>query len=195
MADTIERVLNDTVEQFVPKIDHNNDTRRRKSLWMNQNAIRKVRRKHHAWIRFLNTKDSSDYLSYVKARNEASHATRKARREFESRLVKEVKGNHKVFWNYVNRRRKSKKGIFDLRNELGECISDDRDKANVLNKHYSKVFTEEDMSSLPTIIQKHQESRLEVSVTAERVHAKQSIEGGQVARPRPAAPTCSARTG
>ena len=44
MLDIIEQVLNETVDRYVPKIDPNNGRKRRKSLWMNQNAIRKVKR-------------------------------------------------------------------------------------------------------------------------------------------------------
>ena len=56
MLDIIEQVLNETVDRYVPKIDPNNGRKRRKSLWMNQNAIRKVKKKHKLWIRYLNKK-------------------------------------------------------------------------------------------------------------------------------------------
>ena len=58
-------------------------------------------------------------------------------------LVNEVNIRRKVFWNYVNPCRKSNNGMIDLRSELGECIGDDRDKANVLTSHYAKVFIED----------------------------------------------------
>ena len=171
MADKLQEVIHNAVEQYVPKVDHSKGTRK-KPLWMNQNAIRKVKRKRHAWIRFLNTKDNSDYQAYVRVRNEATHATRKARREFEALLAKEVKGNHKVFWNYVNRCRKTRKGIVDLRSDTGELVSNDKDKADVLNHQYAKVFTQEDRSSLPKLREKSLESELSITISTERVHAK-----------------------
>ena len=87
-------------------------------------------------------------------------------------LVKEVKGNHKVFWNYVNSRRKSKIGIVDLRSGTGGLAKDDKGKADVLNHQYAAVFTKEDMSSLPTPSLKTIESELDVTITTERVHSK-----------------------
>ena len=172
MADMVEQAIADVIDRYVPKVDQDKNVKRAKPLWMNRNTLRTVKKKHHAWIRFLNTKDGGDYQNYVKARNEATHATRKARREFESRLAKEVKGNHKVFWNYVNHRRKSKCGIPDLRNATGDFVSNDKDKANLLNHQYASVFTDEDLSSIPTPTTRPLESDMKVTVTVQRVHAK-----------------------
>ena len=88
----------------------------------------------------MNTKDGSDYQEYVRARNEATHETRKARKLFERKLAREVKGNVKVFCNYVNSRRKTRSSMADLKKEDGTFATEDRDKAEVLSQQYSSVY-------------------------------------------------------
>ena len=64
---------------------------------------RKAREKHHAWIRYLNTKRGEHCQDYIRARNESSHESRK---DFERKLAAATKTNNKGYWNYVNSRRK-----------------------------------------------------------------------------------------
>ena len=40
----------------------------RKSLWMNKAAMKKVKKKFHAWKRYLATKDGEDYVKYTRER-------------------------------------------------------------------------------------------------------------------------------
>ena len=78
--DAFEKVYNNAVKECVPIVEMcSND--RKKPIWMTRHALRKVRRKHSSWIRYLNTKQGSDYLKYVKDRNDATHETKRARKE------------------------------------------------------------------------------------------------------------------
>ena len=45
----------------------------------------------------------------------------------------EVKENPKSFWKFVRSKTKSRPGISELKNENGEWITNDKDKANELN--------------------------------------------------------------
>ena len=94
---------------------------------MNKQALRKAKKKYHAWIGYLNTKSGVHYQRYIRARNESSHQSRK---DFEMKLSAETKTNNKGFWNYVNSRRKSRTTIADLyiRTNQGVFTSDDFEK-------------------------------------------------------------------
>ena len=48
-----------------------------KPLWMNKQALRKARKKYHAWIRYLNTKSGEHYQDYIRA----CHESRRARKD------------------------------------------------------------------------------------------------------------------
>lgn len=81
---------------------------------MNETALKKVRKKHAAWRRFVTTKDGKDYTAYCRARNHAKWETTKAVKEFEKRVAKEAKRNLKAFYRYVSSQTKSRTGIPDL---------------------------------------------------------------------------------
>ena len=171
--DTLEKSLHQATELCIPsKVI--TDVGRFKLLWMNKQALRKARKKHHAWIRYLNTKSGEHYQDYIRARNESSHESRRARKDFERKLAAETKTNNKGFWNYVNSRRKTRTKIADLRTNSGAFTSDDLDKADILNQQYANTFTVEDLSSTPNFRPKQLQTQpLEiVHITEEMVHKK-----------------------
>ena len=55
------------------------DVVRFKPMCMNKQALRKARKKYHAWIRYLNTKSGEYYRDYILARNESRHKSIRAR--------------------------------------------------------------------------------------------------------------------
>ena len=59
-----------------------------KPAWLSNHVLRKVKRKHSAWIRYLNTKDGEDHSRYTLKRNEATRACKQARKDLETSLAK-----------------------------------------------------------------------------------------------------------
>ena len=84
-------------------------------------------------------------------RNEVTNRVNMAKQNFENKVIQDIQSNPKSFWNYVNYKTKVKTGIQGLENENGDLVNDDTEKAEILNEHFSSVFTVEDMSSLPNI--------------------------------------------
>ena len=74
-TDKLEQTIKEAVDQCVPH-DTVTDNDRDKSIWMTKSALRIVRRKHSAWIRYLNTKEGEDYQTYIRSRNTAQNAIR-----------------------------------------------------------------------------------------------------------------------
>ena len=122
---------------------------------MTKSALRIVRRKHSAWIRYLNTKEGEDYQTYTRSRNTAQHAIRRARRQFERKLAKECRTNNKGIWNYVRNRTNTRGGTGELFKEDGTLTQDDREAAEVLNQHFFKTFTKEDTTNIPHVTSKN----------------------------------------
>ena len=150
-------------------------TRKKKALWMNKEALVKVRRKHAAWKRYLETKDGEDYLKYTKARNQARWETRKSQREYEKKVAKDVKKNPKAFWKYVNSKCKFRSKIPDLERKDKSRTSDDQEKAELLNDYFKEAFTEEDTANLPNIPNKNLDSHLSnIDITEDMVYKKLS---------------------
>ena len=169
------KILRDSIHnvsrKYVPAVNIGN--KRKRPLWMNKNALSKVKMKHTSWKRYLKTKAGEDYLKYTRARNQARWATRKAQRAFESKLAEDVKKNPKVFWNYIRSKTKTKSKIPDLKTTDGGKTTNSKEKAELLNTYFKEVFTKEDDTFLPHIEKKTIISELkDIEITEEMVLKK-----------------------
>ena len=111
-----------------------------KPLWMKPDALKTSKVKRHLWAKYKQTRHRNDYKTYAKARNKNSHELRKARRNFERKLAKNIRNNVKSFWKYVNSKKKNKSKVNDLKNANGDFVSEDGKKAEVLNLQYGRIF-------------------------------------------------------
>ena len=57
----------------------------------------------------------------------------------------------KNFWKYIKSRKKDSIGISLLQNLSGEYIIDNKGKAEILNKQYDSVFTDENLEQTPQL--------------------------------------------
>ena len=122
-----------------------------KPIWMSKEGVKKVRKKYRAWQRYMRTKDGNDYQNYINMRNETNSLLRKLCRNFERDLAKNIKNNPKKFWHYVNSKSKTKTGVQSLKNDKGELVEGDKEKADILNQFFSSVFTKDISSTVPNI--------------------------------------------
>ena len=86
--------------------------------------------------------------------------------------VSSLLGTHnkctKKFWRYIKSMRKDQVSINALQMN-GESYSDSCSKANILNDHFSSVFTEDDQSPLPDISNKPVPNISQISVEVDGV--------------------------
>ena len=147
--------------------------KKKKPLWMNKDAMQRVKKKYQAWKRYTNTRQYRDYIAYCKARNEVTKEVRKAKRAYERKLAEEIKENPKSFWKYVRDKTNVKQGVSDLEKEDGTFAHTEEEKAEELNKFFSSVFTTEDVNDIPEPDLKHTGDTLNsITVTEEEVKKK-----------------------
>ena len=144
---------NEAVKKCVPSIKYDTNMKPVKPDWMTYSTESLVTQKHHAWIRYMNTKNEEDYQSYKNVRNQVTHAIKKDRKEFELKIAQEVKDNVKAFWNYVNQKKRNRSKIPDLMKNDGTRTVGDKEKADALNDQFSSVFTHE-TDNIPEFQQK-----------------------------------------
>ena len=171
--DMIKNTIHKAIHEHVPMIVVGSSKRRR-PLWMNKNVLSKVKRKHAAWKRYLETKSGEDYLKYTRARNQARNVTRKAQRQFETGVAKATKENPKIFWNYINSKTKTNSKIPDIKIPgTSKKTSNDGEKVEVFNNYFKDVFTNEDTANMPSINNKAVTSVLkDIAITEEMVLKK-----------------------
>lgn len=122
---------------------------RRGKSWMNPSTLAVVRKKHKLFRKWQETRADEDYQAYLRARNQARKACRNAQRDLEKKVAADSKTNPKAFWNYVKSKTSTRTGIADLKNEDGTKTTSDGDKAELLNRFFSSVFTREDGGPVP----------------------------------------------
>ena len=66
----------------------------------------KIRKKHRAWQRYMETKDGEKYQDYCKARNKVKSLVRKQRIEYQKQVSQSAKDNPKKFWDYAKSKTK-----------------------------------------------------------------------------------------
>ena len=106
-----------------------------------------IRSKHKLWKNFIKTKNAQILTEYKTVRNKVRAATRRIRIANQEKIAKQCKLNPKVFWSYINSKRKTHGMIGDIKNVTREgkteSITDDEEKAGAFNEYFSSVFSKE----------------------------------------------------
>ena len=148
--DKIKNEIIENMNKFIPKCN-TKQNRNIKPCWMNNKIFRKIKKKYHAYKRYLVTKQGEDYQKYIKRRNDCTREIRKAKKRHETNIANESKTNPSKFWKYVNDKCKTKSGISSLRDKSGKLIDTDQGKAEILNDFFTSVFLKEDLSNMPEV--------------------------------------------
>ena len=120
-----------------------------KSIYINREAMRLKKQKRTLWLKYMLTRDTLDYVRFIRKRNRLRTLTRNLRATFERRLVADMRNSVKGFWRYAGSRLRTRVRVADLQAEDGSMVCESHDKANLLNHYFHSIFTSED-PALPT---------------------------------------------
>lgn len=165
MWNVVSSKLQEVTDKYIPRITFNGTfgCKRKKPLWMNPTLMAQVKKKRKAFQRYLETRDGQNYQQYVNARNTTTQELRRAIRTFEKSIAKQAKKDPKVFYKYVNSRTKTRPVVTKLYKDDGKLTGSDEETAEVLNKFFTSVFTDEDMNNIPD------KPKREIGITVEDV--------------------------
>ena len=117
-------------------------------------AIKEKNRLHRKWISFHQTERTPQaWIDYAKARNKVNTLVRKDKRKYEQGIAKEGKLKPKLFWSHARRKLKTKVSVAPLLanvDDKSSLVFDDKEKANLLQNQFTKVFTKEPLHNIPS---------------------------------------------
>ena len=171
-------MINELRDKYVPKTSNNG-----KSAWKRRGTIPidkllqdEIHRKklfHRKWMNAKNTNEEDIARScYTKSRNKVKRMLRQAKKRYEKNLCSKAKINPKLFWAHIRRMLKTKSGVsplLDNENDKASTKFDDKEKADILQKQFSSVFTCEPKGDVPQLAQRTEAHIKDLKVTAERV--------------------------
>ncbi|CAM4689446.1 unnamed protein product [Lepidochelys kempii] len=111
----------------------------RRPAWLNGEILADLKHKKEAYKKWkVGHMTRGKYKNIARAcRNEI----RRAKSQLELQLARDVKSNKKGFFRYVGNKKKAKESVGPLMNEGGNLVTEDVEKANVLNAFFASVFT------------------------------------------------------
>ncbi|KAF1468861.1 hypothetical protein FQV17_0013719, partial [Megadyptes antipodes antipodes] len=124
-------------EQAVPVCRKKNGWGRRPA-WLNGElllGLRKKRRVYHLWKKGQATQE--EYRDLVRSCREEM---RKAKAQLERNLAAVVKDNKKSFYTYIDDKKRAKETLHPLLDAGGDIVTEDEEKAEVLNACFASVF-------------------------------------------------------
>ncbi|KAF1431540.1 hypothetical protein FQV24_0014484, partial [Spheniscus mendiculus] len=125
-----------TQEQAVP-VCHKKNGWGRRPAWLNRElllGLRKKRRVYHLWKKGQATQEG--YRDLVRSCRED---IRKAKAQIQCNLTAVVKDNKKSFYKYINDKKRAKENLHPLLDAQGNIVTEDEEKAEVLNAFFASV--------------------------------------------------------
>ncbi|GAB0182274.1 mitochondrial enolase superfamily member 1 [Grus japonensis] len=107
--------------------------------WMHKELLGKVKQNQEAYRGWKQGQVAwEEYRETVRA---ARDQVRKAKALIEISLARDVKDNKKSFYRCISEKRRTRENVGPLRNETGDLVTQDMEKAEVLNDFFASVFT------------------------------------------------------
>ena len=132
-------------------IPHKMSSSRYNLPWFNRPLRRQARAKQRLYNKAKKSGNPTHWHQFRAARKRMHQSLKTARYVYVSNFLGEaIEENPKRFWSYVKQLRHDDPGVADLEIE-GKIFSNGEVKAEILNKQFSSVFTNESESDPPSV--------------------------------------------
>ena len=110
--------------------------------WISTTTKRLIRNKQIWYKKAKARNDEQTWKKYKEIKRVAQNQCRRSHEDYVKDLITDDTSNKK-FWTYIKSQRQEKTGVSDLLKD-NRLVSDPKDKANVLNEQFCKVFSTPD---------------------------------------------------
>ena len=110
----------------------------RRPAWMNRELFLRLQEKKRIYL--LWKKGWAIRKEYKEVVKMCREKIRKAKARLELNLAAGVKGNKKLFYKYINSKRRTRENLHSLLDEAGNVTTEDKEKTDVLNAFFTSVF-------------------------------------------------------
>ena len=119
--------------------------------WITNQIKRLSRKKQRLYNRARLTNHPNDWSSYYEIKRLCQRECRNTYNDYVSRLVDpDNNAITKKLWSFIKSKKQDQTGIGTLKYQ-GKDHTDSLSKANILNEYFSSVFTNEDITNIPTL--------------------------------------------
>ena len=157
--DIFNTVIKELEDKHIPTKTYYVNDDKKGNFPLPANVLKTIRKKHNLWKKFMVTREGKAHQDYCRARNKVKNLLRKARKEHEKNICKDIKTNPKRFWQYINSKSKTRDSVADLHTDpddtTSKLITENQEKANLLNDYFSSVFINEPDTGIPHLNLKH----------------------------------------
>ena len=153
----LKEYINVTENEFIPhSIVSGNSNKHKGKIPVSRDTITQIKKKHIAWKRYMETKNEKHYAEYCRVRNQVRTLSRKLQKQYELKLAIDAKSNPKAVWKYMNSKTKTRECVSDLNinphDDKSRLTNSDKEKAEILGKFFSSVFTVEPSGDIPAML-------------------------------------------
>ena len=139
---TFKSIYSDLVEKHIPSKTVK-PGQRLKPPWTRYKSVKKAKRKRRdLWIQYKISNLEADRLLYQEQVAQTELTIRRAKMSYEDKLVEGIKTEPKRFWNYSRHFTRSSQTI-EVLEDNDIKITDDREKAEILNNFFISVLVDE----------------------------------------------------
>ena len=146
----------------------------RKPKWFDNNISVAIGNRQKSYRIYLAQPCEETKKIHVNKCRAVKKLIRKAKLQNEERVAAVAKSNPKAFFAHVNSTKPIKSSIGPLKNKEGRIVGNDLEMAEMLNEYFVSVFTEENVSNMPTVQIRYQGSNPlnEINITLAKVKEK-----------------------
>ena len=145
-------LFNAAVDQCVPK---KSKKKNRCAPWISNDIIKLARKKKRFYKRAKASDNADLWSKYKNVNNMLKKKCNTARWEYLKDLASNMHDNKecKLFWNYVNSKRKGSNDLTVIKMDNGSTLTDEREISECMNEFFASVFTRESLENIPSFEQ------------------------------------------